>query len=148
MQYNLYRKLLMSADWPLHKVNSASVYVCVCVFTHFKKRDYAIAGDGLQEAWRSSQTLKPCPTGGEEGANHDHPWWRPRQGTNYKVTIHPLTKPEIRETYLSCLFQLVFVITAGIVHCPLQYQFSAHILNQFLWVLFVILCVASVYMDN
>ena len=74
--------------------------VCVCgmvlrdVCTHSQERDDAIARDSLEETWRSGQTLKPRPTGGEEGANHDDPRGRPCQCTYHKVTIDPFTKPK------------------------------------------------------
>lgn len=61
-----------------------------------EERNDAIAGDSLKEAGRSRQTLKPCPTGGEEGAKHNDPGRGPCQGANNQVTVHAFPKSAFR----------------------------------------------------
>lgn len=60
---------------------------------HSEKRDDAVPRDGLQETWRSGQTLESCSAGGKEGAKHNDPWRRPGQSPDHQVTIDSFTKP-------------------------------------------------------
>lgn len=53
----------------------------------------AVFGNGLQETGSSGQALQSRPAGWEEGANHNHPRWRPSQRADHQVPVDSFTKP-------------------------------------------------------
>lgn len=70
-----------------------------------EERNDAISGDSLKETGRSCQTLKPCPTGGEEGAEHNDPGRGPCQSTNDQVTVNTFPKSVFKTVSLLFILQ-------------------------------------------
>ena len=74
-------------------VNCPFKMVLISGQTDPKGRHDAVLGDSLHETRSSRQTLKPRPACGEEGANHDHPWWRPSQRANHQIPVDSFSEP-------------------------------------------------------